>query len=31
MTEYDDDLLISGAFRDFQHAAEPSVRPAGCS
>ena len=29
MTDHDDDLLISGAFRDFQHAAEPSVRPAG--
>jgi hypothetical protein len=31
MTEHDDDLLISGAFRDFQYAAEPSVRPAGSS
>jgi hypothetical protein len=31
MNEHDDDLLISGAFRDFQHAAEPSVRPAGSS
>jgi hypothetical protein len=31
MNEFDDDLLISGAFRDFQRAAEPSVRPAGSS